>query len=106
MFGRDLAWKYCSPIEENQNETICNYCGLLMESGGITCFKYYLANRDPQNNTKKHLRVLSEVKEEIRDMLYEKTKAKTNKTVMTIFLGTINIQGWWVCDKDREGDLL
>ena len=36
MPGRDLAWKYCSPVEENRNVTICNFCGLLMKSGGIT----------------------------------------------------------------------
>ena len=25
MFDRDVAWKYCSPIEENRNGTICNF---------------------------------------------------------------------------------
>ena len=40
MFGRDVAWKYCSPVEGNRNETICNFCGLLMKSGGISRFKY------------------------------------------------------------------
>ncbi|KAL6318099.1 hypothetical protein AAG906_035244 [Vitis piasezkii] len=43
MFGRDLAWEYCSPVERNRNETICNFCGLLMKSGGI----------NPNDNTKK-----------------------------------------------------
>ena len=36
MFGRDVAWKYCSPVEGNQNVTICNFCGLLMKNGGIS----------------------------------------------------------------------
>ena len=36
MFGRDLAWKYCSPVKGNQNGTIYNFCGLLMKSGGIS----------------------------------------------------------------------
>ena len=36
-FGRDLVWKYsCSPLEGNRNETICNFCGLVMKSGGIS----------------------------------------------------------------------
>ena len=36
MFGRDVAWKYCSPVEGNRNRTICNFCGLLMKSGDIS----------------------------------------------------------------------
>ena len=35
MLRRDPVWKYCSPIEGNKNGTICNFCGLLMKSGGI-----------------------------------------------------------------------
>ena len=61
-FGRDLAWKYCSPLEGNRNGTICNFCGLVMKSGGISRFKYHLAHRDPNNNTKKCLSVPLEVK--------------------------------------------
>ena len=62
MFGRDVAWKYCSPVEGNRNETICNFCGLLMKSGGISRFKYHLVHIDPNNNTKKCLTVPPEVK--------------------------------------------
>ena len=29
------AWKYCIPIEGNRNDTICNYCGMVIKSGGI-----------------------------------------------------------------------
>ena len=64
-FSRNLAWKYCSPIEGNQNGTICNFCGLVMKSGGISQFKYHLAHRDPNNNTKKCLSVPPKVKKEI-----------------------------------------
>ena len=35
-FGQDLAWKYRSPLEGNRNRTICNFCGLVMKSGGIS----------------------------------------------------------------------
>ena len=72
MFSRDVAWKYCSPVEGNQNWTICNFCGLLMKSGGINQFKYHLVHGDPNNNTKKYPIVPPEVKEEIREMLHEK----------------------------------
>ena len=65
MFGRDVAWKYCSPVEGNRNGTICNFCGLLMKSGDISRFKYHLAYRDPNNNTRKCPTVPPEVKEEI-----------------------------------------
>ena len=81
-FGRDLVWKYsCSPLEGNRNETICNFCGLVMKSGGTSRFKYHLAHRDLNNNTKKFLLVPLEVKEEIRETLHEKNKAKAKKTV-------------------------
>ncbi|RVW33079.1 hypothetical protein CK203_102310 [Vitis vinifera] len=80
-FGRDLAWKYCSPLEGNRNGTICNFCGLVMKSGGISRFKYHLAHRDLNNNTKKCLSVPPEVKEEIREMLHEKSKAKEKKAI-------------------------
>ena len=43
MFSRNLAWKYCSPLKGNQNGTICNFCGLLMNSGGISRLKYLSA---------------------------------------------------------------
>ena len=43
MFGQDLAWKYCSPLKGNQNGTICNFCGLVMNSGGISRLKYLSA---------------------------------------------------------------
>ncbi|KAL6321169.1 hypothetical protein AAG906_012941 [Vitis piasezkii] len=66
MPGRDPTWKYCSPIEGNRNGTICNFCGLVMKSGGITRFKFHLMHNDPHNNTKKYPRVPLEVKEEIR----------------------------------------
>ena len=72
MFSWDVAWKYCSPVERNQNWTICNFCGLLMNSGGINQFKYHLVHGDPNINTKKYPIVPPEVKEEIREMLHEK----------------------------------
>ena len=33
--GRDPAWRYCAPLEGHRNETICNYCGLSIKSGGL-----------------------------------------------------------------------
>ena len=80
MFSWDLAWKYCSPVKGNQNGTIYNFCGLLMKSGGISWFKYHLAHRDSNNNTKKCHTVPPKMKKEIREMLHEKNKAKAKKT--------------------------
>ena len=65
----DLDYKYCSPLEGNRNGTICNFCELVMKSGDISRFKYHLAHRDPNNNTKKCLSVPPEVKEEIRSQI-------------------------------------
>ena len=79
--GRDMAWKYCSPIEGNRNGTICNFCGLVIKSGGIMQFKSRLMHKDPHNNTKKCPRVPSEVKEEIRLLVHDKQKAKAKKNV-------------------------
>ena len=45
--GRDLAWKYCTPIEGNINDTICNFCGMVIKSGGITFFKFHLSHINP-----------------------------------------------------------
>ncbi|RVW12082.1 hypothetical protein CK203_087327 [Vitis vinifera] len=79
VLGRDPTWKYCSPIEGNRNGTICNFCGLVMKSGGITRFKSHLTHKDPHNNTKKCPRVSPEVKEEIRLLVHDKQKAKAKK---------------------------
>ena len=34
--GRDPAWKYCTPIEGNRNDTIFNFCCMVIKSKGIT----------------------------------------------------------------------
>ena len=80
--GRDPTWKYCSPIEGNQNGTICNFCVLVMKSGGITRFKSHLTHKDLHNNTKKCPRVPPEVKEEIRLLVHDKQKAKAKKMLI------------------------
>ena len=51
--GRDLAWRYCISLEGNKNETICNYCGLMIKSDGITRLKFHLSHTDLYSNTKK-----------------------------------------------------
>ena len=83
MPGRYPTWKYWSPVQGNINETICNFCGLLIKSGGITPFKFHLTHNYPHNNTKKCLKVPLKVKEEIRSMVHDKTKAKAKKTIDT-----------------------
>ena len=78
--GRDLALKYCTPIEGNRNDTICNFCGMVIKSGGITRFKFHLSHTDPHSNSKKCPNVPPKVKKEIRQLLVEMHKAKAKKT--------------------------
>ena len=64
--GCDPAWKYCTPIKENRNSSICNFYGMVIKSGRITRFKFHLSHIDPHSNSKKCLNVLPEVKKEMR----------------------------------------
>ena len=77
--GRDPAWKYFAPIEGNRNDTICNFNGMVIKSGGITRFKFHLSHTDPYLNSKKCPNVLLEVKKEMRQLLVERNKAKAKK---------------------------
>ena len=96
-FAIDLAWlvkvvlscqgeirlgSIVHQLRGNINGTICNFCGLLMKSGGITRFKFHLMHKDPHNNTKKCPRVPPEVKEEIRLLVHEKKKQKQRKMLI------------------------
>ena len=66
-------------MEENRNGIICNYCGLVIRSGGITRFKYHLSHSDPHSNTKKCPNVPPKVKQEMRQLLDQKNKEKVKK---------------------------
>ena len=77
--GRDPAWKYCTPIEGNKNDTVCNFCGMVIKSSGITRFKFHLSHTDPYSNRKKYPNVPPEVKKEMRQLLVERNKAKAKK---------------------------
>ena len=61
-------------------EKICNYCGLSIKSGGITCLKFHLLHTDPHSNTKKCPNMSSEVKQEMNQLLEQKIKSKEKKT--------------------------
>ena len=78
--GRDPAWRYCASLEEHKNGTICNFYGLSIKSGGITRLKFHLSRTNPHSNTKKCPNVLSEVKQEMKQLLEHKGKAKAKKT--------------------------
>ena len=78
--GHDPAWKYCTPIEGNRNDTICNFCGMIIKSGGITQFKFHLSYIDPHSNSKKCHNVPPKVKKEMRQLLVERNKVKAKKT--------------------------
>ena len=90
MSGRDPAWKYCSPIEGNRNGTLCNSCGLIMKSGGITRFNSHLMCKDPHNNTKKCPRVPPEVKEEIRLLVHDKKKKQKQRKMLILKTFVLN----------------
>ena len=64
--GCDPTWKYCTPIEGNGNCIICNFCGMVIKSGGITRFKFHLSHTDPHSNSKKYPHVPPEVQKEMR----------------------------------------
>ena len=78
-------------------------------SGGISRFKFHLSHTDPHSNTKKFPRVPPEVKEEIRELLLKKTKAKAKKVanieeVRVVLCGTIGDNQRYVIDKDDDDD--
>ena len=79
IVSRDPAWRYCTHMEGNKNITICIYYGLMIKSGGITRFKFHLSHTDPHSNTKKCPNVPSKVKQEMKQVLEQKSKAKTKK---------------------------
>ena len=66
-------------MEENKNGTICNYYSLMTKSGGITRFKFRLSHADPHSITKKCPNVSSEVKQEMKQLLEQKSNAKAKK---------------------------
>ena len=68
-------------MEGHKNETICNYCGLSINNGGITRLKFHLSHTDPHSNTKKCPNVPPEVKQEIKQLLEHKSKTKAKKAI-------------------------
>ena len=77
--GRDPACKYCTPIEGNINDIICNFYGMVIKSGGSTRFKFHLSHTYSHSNSKKCLNVPPEVKKEMRQLLVKRNKAKAKK---------------------------
>ena len=77
--GRDLVWRYYTPLDGHKNGTICNYCGLSIRSGGITRLKFHLSHTDSYSNTKRCPNMSSEVKQEMKQLLEHKSKAKAKK---------------------------
>ena len=75
----DPAWQYCTPLEGNKYGTICNFCGNIMKSGGITRFKFHLAGNDPRKNSKQCPNVPPEVRKEIVQLLRKKEIEKKKK---------------------------
>ena len=78
----DPAWQYCTRIEGNKNGTICTFCGDIMQSGGITRFKYHLTGIESHKNVRTCPNVPPEVKNAITQWLKNKEKAKQKKAAM------------------------
>ena len=78
--GRDPTWRFCTPLDGHKNGTIYNYCGLSIKSGGITRLKFHLSHTDPHSNTKKCPNMTSKLKQEMKQLLEHKSKAKAKKT--------------------------
>ena len=73
----DPAWAYCQPIPNNKNGTICTFCGHIMQSGGITRFKFHLSGKEVYKNVKVCSNVPPEVKKQISQLQkYKETKKK------------------------------
>ena len=109
IVGRDPAWRYCIPVEENKNITICNYCGLMIKSGEIIHFKFHLSHTNPHLNTKKCQNVPSEVKQEMKQLLEPKSKAKEKRTadmeeIRVELRGTIGEKHQTIIDDEEEED--
>ena len=68
-------------MEGHKNGTICKYCGLSIKSGGITRLKFHLSHTDPHSNTKKCPNVPLKVKQEMKQLLEQKSKSKAKKAV-------------------------
>ena len=109
--GRDPVWRYCAHLEGHKNGTICNYCGLSIKSGGITCLKFHLSHTDPHSNTKKCPNVPPEVKQEMKQLLEHKSKSKAKKAtnmegIRAELRGTMGAKHHSLIDDDdeEEGD--
>ena len=79
IVGGDPTWGYCTLMKGNKNGTDCNFHGLMIKSGGITRFKFHLSHTDPHSDTKKCPNVPLEVKQEMKQLLEQKSKAKVKK---------------------------
>ena len=78
---RDPALKYCIHVEGIEIVQYAIYCDLVINSGGITRFKFHLSHSDLYSNTKKCSNVPSEVKQEMRQLLDQKNKAKAKRVI-------------------------
>ena len=105
--GQDLTWRYCTSLEGNKNGTICNYCGLMIKTGRITRLKFHLSHRDSHSNTKNCPNVPSEVKQEIKQLLEQKSETKVKKPpdveeIRAELQGTMGGRHHTIIDDDEE----
>jgi hypothetical protein len=63
----DSAWRHGKPMDNNRFGSICNYCGQVMKSGGVSRLKEHLAGG--HKNVKDCPNVPREVRQEMMDAL-------------------------------------
>ena len=64
--------------DRESGRDICNFCGMVIKSDGITRFKFHLLHTDPYSNSKKCSNVPP--KKKMRQFFVEMNKAKAKKT--------------------------
>ncbi|XP_058106353.1 uncharacterized protein LOC131249567 [Magnolia sinica] len=67
--ARDIRWKHGRPVEGNKYGAICNYCGQVIRSGGVSRLKEHLAGG--YKNVKDCPSVTRPVREEMKAVLTE-----------------------------------
>ncbi|XP_049385773.1 uncharacterized protein LOC125849849 isoform X1 [Solanum stenotomum] len=69
--GRPLddAWQHATPVDGKKQRTVCNYCGFISSSGGITYLKTHLGGGDPTGSLKGCPNVPPEVKRVMKEWL-------------------------------------
>lgn len=76
----DPGWEHGQRLPNVKGGSICNYCGHVMKSGGVTRLKYHLSGTEQGKNVKVCTLVPPEVKNAMKTLLESKAAGKAKKT--------------------------